>query len=376
VSNSIGLLPPSNLAWLQALRQPELALSWPLAEWERVVRLARRLRLLARLAEGLTAANLMDRIPPRARRHLIAEQRLSRWRMAAVVWSLERVATMLEDAAYPCVLLKGAAYIGQGLPMAAGRLPSDLDILVPREHVSNAQARLVKGGWKTVELDEHDSRYYYEWSHEVPPMTHPLLALELDLHHNILPPIARTHVDADILLKCLRPSKWAPWQVLDPADQVLHSAAHLFQDSEARDRIRDLADLDGLLRHFGVAPGFMSRLPERAQALGLETPLALACHFCVNWFGTPIPANVLKTVESIGPGRLQRAWLLPLLSSALMPTEPDDDPPLRQELAAFALLVRYHRQRMPLRLLVPHLWHKLRAVEIAGKTDAAKIADG
>ena len=376
MSNPIGLMQPSNLAWLQALRQPELALSWPLAEWERVVRLARRLRLLARLAEGLTAANLMDRIPPRARRHLIAEQRLSRWRMAAVVWTLERVATMLEDAAYPCVLLKGAAYIGQGLPMAAGRLPSDLDILVPREHVSNAQARLVKGGWKTVELDEHDSRYYYEWSHEVPPMTHPLLALELDLHHNILPPIARTHVDADILLKCLRPSKWAPWQVLDPADQVLHSAAHLFQDSEARDRIRDLADLDGLLRHFGVAPGFMSRLPERAQALGLETPLALACHFCVNWFGTPIPAAVLKTIESIGPGRLQRAWLLPLLSSALMPTEPDDDPLLRQDLAAFALLVRYHQQRMPLRLLVPHLWHKLRAVEIAGKTDAAKIADG
>jgi hypothetical protein len=366
---------PSKLAWMQALRQPELALSWPLPEWERVVRLARRLRLLARLAEGLTAADLLHRVPPQARRHLIAEQRLSRWRTAAVVWTLERVATMLGDTAYPRVLLKGAAYIGQRLPIAAGRLPSDLDILVPRDHVSDAQARLIQGGWKTVELDEHDSRYYYEWSHEVPPMTHPLLGLELDLHHNILPPIARTHVDANTLLGCLQPSKWAYWQVLDPADQVLHSAAHLFHDSEARDRIRDLVDLDGLLRHFGVAPGFMSRLPERAQELGLETPLALACHFCVNWFGTPIPAKVLKTIESIGPGRLQRAWLLPLLSSALMPTEPDDDPLLRQDLAAFVLLFRYHRQRMPLRLLVPHLWHKLRAVDVAGTPDAVKPAD-
>ena len=153
------------------------------------------------------AAGLMDRVPPQARRHLIAEQRLSRWRTASMVWTMERVATMLGDAPYPRVLLKGAAYIGQGLPIAAGRLPSDLDILVPQAHLPDAQARLIQAGWNAVELDEHDRRYYYEWSHEVPPMTHPLLAMELDLHHNILPPVARTHVDADTLLQRLQPFK-------------------------------------------------------------------------------------------------------------------------------------------------------------------------
>ena len=273
---------------------------------------------------------------------------------------------------YPRVLLKGAAYIGQDLPIAAGRLPSDLDILVPQAHLPDAQARLTQAGWNTVELDDHDQRYYYEWSHEVPPMTHPLLGMELDLHHNILPPVARTHVDADALLERLRPSKWSSWQVLDPLDQVLHSAAHLFHDSEARDRIRDVVDLDGLLRHFGADPGFISRLPDRAQALGLQEPLALACHFCVNWFGTPIPADVLEHIESIGPGRFRRAWLLPLLSTSLMPTEPDDIPPLRQDIAATVLLARYHRQRMPLRLLVPHLWHKVR---VGRSTDRAKASD-
>jgi hypothetical protein len=38
------------------------------------------------------------------------------------------------------------------------------------------------------------------------------------------------------------------------------------------------------------------------------------------------------------------------------------------------LLARYHRQRMPLRLLLPHLWHKLRAgrgAARAGDSDAA-----
>jgi hypothetical protein len=365
---------PPRLTWLQALRQPELALNWSLAEWERVVRLARRLRLLARLAEALMVAGLLDRVPWQVRRHLLAEQRLSRWRTGAMLWTLERVATMLGDTPYPRVLLKGAAYIGQDLAIAVGRLPSDLDILVPKAHLADAQVRLTQAGWNTMELDEHDQRYYYEWSHEVPPMTHPLLGMELDLHHNILPPVARTHVDANALLGRLRPLKWPSWQVLDPVDQVLHSAAHLFHDSEARDRIRDLVDLDGLLRHFDGEPGFMSRLPERACALGLEEPLALACHFCVNWLGTPIPADALEHIESIGPGRLRRAWLLPLLSTALMPTEPDDIPPLRQDIAALVLLARYHRQRMPLRLLVPHLWHKVRFSRSADRAKGAEAA--
>jgi len=364
------------LAWLQALREPQRTLAWTLADWERAVRLARRLRLLARLTASLDAAGLLDRVPPQARRHLIAEQRYSQARTASMVWALERVAAMLGDAPYPWVLLKGAAYLGQDLPIAAGRLPSDLDILVPHAHVADAQARLAAAGWTEYELDAHDRRYYHEWSHEVPPMRHPLHAMELDLHHNILPPVARTHVDAGQLLERLQPSKWPGWQVLDPVDQVLHSAAHLFLDAESRDRVRDLVDLDGLLHHFGRQPGFWDRLPGRAQALGLAEPLALAVHFTVRWLGTTVPATVLSAIERQGPGALRRAWLLPLLERALMPTEPDLAPPWTQELAATVLLARYHRQRMPLRLLVPHVWHKLRAGGQASGDEVANAPRG
>ena len=202
------------------------------------------------------------------------------------------------------------------------------------------------------------------------------IGLELDLHHNILPPVARTHVDADALISRLRPSKWPSWQVLAPTDQVLHSAAHLFLDSELRDRIRDLVDLDGLLRHFGAEPRFFAQLVERAQELGLEEPLALASHFCVSWLGTPLPAEIQASIVAIGPGRMRRAWLLPLFEAVLTPTEPDDSPPLRQDVAAFVLLARYHRQRMPMRLLVPHLWHKLRANRIAETDEVASPAKG
>ena len=367
---------PEWAVWLAAIRQPELALAWSLADWHRVVRLARRLRLLARLGESLRAAGLLNRLPAQARRHLESEMCLSRWRTGVMVWALQRVAATLSGAPYPLVLLKGGAYIGQGLPLAAGRLPSDADILVPKAHIAQAGVKLREAGWMSAQLDAHDERYYHEWSHEVPPMMNPVHPVELDLHHNILPPVARTHVDADLLLARLQPSKWPPWQVLHPVDQVLHSAAHLFLDSEPIDRVRDLVDLDGLMRHFGDAdPGFWPELPRRAQQLGLSEQLAQAAHFTTRWLGTPIPEATLALIVSNGPGPLRRAWLMPLMSAVLTPTEPDAMPSLRQRFAAFVVLVRYHRNRLPLRLLIPHLWHKWRnkpaAVDPAATADAA-----
>ena len=121
--------------WLGCRRcaSRRLALQWPLAEWEYVVRLARRLRLLARLG-----ASLGSRRPhrPRSRPSAPAPARLSSacraWRTSAMVWALHRIGNTLGDySLMRGVLLKGAAYIGQDLPIAAGRLPSDIDILVP-----------------------------------------------------------------------------------------------------------------------------------------------------------------------------------------------------------------------------------------------------
>ena len=365
---------PHRMAWVQALSQPQLALDWPLPEWERVIRLSRRLRLLGRLAESLEAASLLQQVPAPAARHLVAELQYSRWRTGALLWALERLSAMLGDVPYPLVLLKGAAYIGQGLAFAAGRLPSDIDILVPREHLAHAQGLLLAAGWSEAELDDHDRQYYHEWSHEVPPMQHPLHGLELDLHHNILPPMAHTRVDAQLLLARLQPSRWPRWQVFHAHDQVLHSAAHLFYDSEARDRLRDLVDLDGLLRHFGATAGFWDGLPDRAAELGLSEPLALACHFTTQWLQTPVPEAARRRIESAGPSALRRAWLHRLLSAILMPTEPDDAPPWQQQLAALILLARYHYRRMPLKILLPHLWHKLRAGRRAAAADAAAAA--
>jgi hypothetical protein len=348
------------LAWISAIREPAAALHWSLPEWERVIRLGRRLRLLARLAESLDSVNIMAQVPELPRRHLIGEQQVSRHRTAALAWALERIGDSLADLKTNLVLLKGAAYVAQGLPIARGRLPSDIDILVAREDIQTVTGRLSEAGWQEIALNEDDRRYYHEWSHELPPLVHPIHPIELDVHHNVVPPMARTHVDGRLLLSDLRPSPWSGWAVLAPEDQVLHSAAHLFFDSNVRDRVRDLVDLDGLLRHFGNMPDFWEALPERGRQLNLTEPLALACSLCVDWFGSPVPDLTLDELKVHGRWKPGHGGLVRIFAEALTPLEPDEAPSWRTHIADTLVLARYHRWRLPLALTVPHLWRKAR----------------
>jgi hypothetical protein len=329
---------------------------------------ARRAQLLARLAERLAGEGLLDAVPSPVAKHLRSELQLSRWRMAAMLWALERVQAVLHDASYPVVLLKGAAYVAQDLPIAKGRLPSDVDLLVPFEHLQDAQRRLWSAGWEEVELDAHAKRYYYEWSHEVPPMRHPLHAFEVDLHHNIVPPLGWARIDAGTLVQGSGACTWPFWKVLSPTDQVLHCATHLFDDYAARTRLRDLVDLDGLLRHFASSPSFWGELHDRARQLNLVRACALACHFTSSWLGTPIPAETFATLRSQQDSWPNGPLLRTLFSQVLMPVDPDRTTAVGPELSRRFLEARYHCRRMPLRHLLRHFWHK---ASVSRKSDPA-----
>jgi hypothetical protein len=344
------------LEWLGALRDPQPCLEWDLAAWEGAIRQARRQRLLGRLGHAVSAAGLLDQVPPQAARHLVAEQRYADWRCAMLGWVLECCAPVLAGAPYPIVLLKGAAYVAQGLPIGRGRLPSDVDIMVPRDALADAQSRLAQADWTPAPMAAHDLRYYRDWSHELPPLQHPQHGLELDLHHNILPPVCRTPVDAQRLFEGALPIAGTAWHALHPVDQVLHSAAHLFHDAEHSHRLRDLVDIDGLLRQHATDPGFGRSLAARAHELGLRQPLALALHFCAQWLQTPLPAGCLAEAT-----RLQwseASLLAPLLARVLGAAELDREPGWGHRLSALLLQARYHHWRMPVRLLAQHVWHK------------------
>ena len=67
-----------------------------------------------------------------------------------------------------------------------------------------------------------------------------------------------------------------------PSHMVLHAAAHLFHDGEIAGAIRDLVDLDSLLRYFGDDPKFWGDLMGGASTLGLTRPAYYALRYAEN----------------------------------------------------------------------------------------------
>lgn len=343
---------------LQAFRAPDSLRALELSHWDLLIRQARISNLLSSLYFVLADNKLLDAIPEQARRHLEWSSMSARRHSQAVLWEIGFIRQAMEEAGVPLVLLKGAAYVLARLPHARGRIFSDIDIIVPKDSLGNAEASLMMHGWHATHHDAYDQRYYREWMHEIPPMEHIKRMTVIDVHHAILPATAAIHPDAGKLLAAARPAtKGENILVFSPADMVLHSAVHLFHDGEYDNGLRDLVDIHGLLQHYGDTPGFWPALTERARQLELTRPLFYALRYAALLLHTPVPAQAAQEAEIGRPGRLLLSLMDQLFRRALLPQHPSCDD--RWTAAARAMLyVRANWLRMPPWLLARHLFHK------------------
>jgi hypothetical protein len=347
------------------LLDPSEIVEWGDEDWDLAVRQARRAGLLARVDILLSGAEMAASVPPAPRAQLQAARVVVAKHRDDVAREIRAIAAALGSLDAPLLLLKGAAYAAAGLPPAAGRLFGDIDILVPKESLTETEALLVAAGWNSANSDAYDQRYYREWMHELPPLQHERRQTAIDVHHTIVPPTSRFAVDAKRLRDAAIPAGAdSRILVLAPADMVLHSAVHLFTEGEFSHGLRDLADLDLLLRHFADRdPHFWDILAERAQSFGLVRPLHYAVRFAAALLATPVPPRLL-TIGAPGPvgGHVMDA----LFARALRPPHPSCADRFTA-LALFFLYIRAHYLRMPLGLLMPHLLRKalVRRVEPA-----------
>jgi hypothetical protein len=349
----MNLTPPASLSL--ALRNPRVLPGWSLAEWEVLVRQARCANLRSRLAALLDEDGLLEQVPAAARAHLEAARVVSQAQEEAVRREVALIGKALARTGIDIVLLKGAAYVFAGLPAARGRLFSDIDILVPGAALTKVEAALMLQGWATTHHNAYDQRYYRRWMHELPPMRHVRRQTVLDVHHAILPRTARLKPDSAKLLAASRPVVGGSrLRVLAPADMVLHSAAHLFLNEELGSGLRDLADLDALLRHFGREAAFWEALPARARELDLARPLYYALRYATGILGTPVPETARLAAERGRPPVLLRALMDSLFLRALQPEHRSAADALTP-LARKSLYVRAHWLRMPAGLLAFHL---------------------
>ncbi len=340
---------------IAALRNPEPLAEMSLAEWDVLVRQARSADLLARIGGLLDERGMLEQVPAAPRAHLTSAIHLASAQQDEVRREVAHIMDALHALAVPVVLLKGSAYVLAALPAALGRTFSDVDILVPRPRLGEVEAALMLAGWATTHHDAYDQRYYRQWMHELPPLQHTRRGTVLDVHHAILPDTARLRPDSRRLLAAAHRVPGANGvYVLAPTDVVLHSMTHLFHNEELSHGLRDLSDLDRLLRHFGAAPGFWDALVPRAAELDLRRPLYYGLLCTGSILETPIPQAVWDDARRAAPAGLLRPLMAQLWRWALRSPHGSAAERLTGASRA-ALYLRAHWLRMPPALLLRHL---------------------
>lgn len=368
------MTPPESWLLVQALREPESSLRATPATMGLLLRQARACGLLGRLAHRVGRAHAAAGRPvlPAAQAHFDAALRLQRAQEAEILREAGHLRRALATLGAPVVVLKGAAYVLRGLPAGEGRLFSDIDIMVPKQHLGAAESLLMQHGWLGTHHNAYDQRYYREWMHELPPMEHVHRHTVLDVHHTILPETARMHPDAQALFADATALPAHPGLLtLSLPDMVLHSMTHLFMNDELSHALRDLSDIDALLRHASGNAGFWDQLAERARRHQLARVLHHGLRYAARVFATPVPAGLVDRLPGAVPGRPLQSVLDALWHHAFDPTSPPGGS-AASDAAALALFVRGHWLRMPPLLLVRHLGIKALGLGRTDKTEPAR----
>lgn len=349
---------PQRVLIVSALLKPQSLSQLSALEWDLLIRQGRRAHLLARLAHQLQQHKLMHTVPVAPRHHLESALQMAHRQEISLRWEVECIRRALLSADAKIILLKGAAYVMAGLQVAHGRTFSDVDILVPKGKLGRCESQLMMHGWQGADHNAYNQRYYRRWMHEIPPMRHVRRGTTIDVHHAILPETARLKVNTPALLQTVVELPGYPnMHVLQPTDMLLHSATHLFHEGNFEKGLRDLLDLDSLLRQFSKHHEFWEQLVPRAVTLGLARPLYYALRYTTWMLETPVPRHVLVSAKIGKPpapvAMLMDACYLRVLS----PVHASTTAPGAWA-ARLALYIRSHWIKMPFHLLTYHLGRK------------------
>jgi len=262
-----------------------------LVEWDLIVRQGKPAGLLARspscsMAPGNSRRSPKPRPPPRIRAYSLAPPA----RRDALGDREARGGAL--PAAIPVILLKGAAYLASGLPCSRRRMFVDIDLMAPRAALEIAERALHRGGGCRRSWTPTTSATTGDWMHEIPAAAARRAQVRPRVHPHILPPTVKAQARRAQAARGRSAGRgYEDLYVLAPADMVLHSATHLFYDGELNHGLRDLVDLDDLLKHSArrrSAFGLRSSARVRNAA---GAPAALRAALRESDLGTKLPAR-------------------------------------------------------------------------------------
>ena len=335
----------------QYLCQPALALKFSLRTWQQVIRVLREAKLLASFAAVAAQHELLPQYPFYARRHLVSALVYAERQAQQIRFECTELQNLFASAGIDAVFLKGAAYTLAQTSNSRGRICSDLDVLVRREQLAQAEALLKQHSWRSDQLTDYDERYYRQWAHEIPPLVHLHRGTVLDVHHNLYLPISGRSADMTLFFGQLQQTTYG-LSVLAPHAMVLHSIIHLFTNEDTSSAMRDLWDLYLLIRAVDQAE-FWSQLIALARASGFETELRHCLATLQHYFADDylVKAYGVDAGAVIARRSLWRSHVLP----AAMVAEHPLVLRWRHKVAKQLVYLHGHWMKMPLTVLLKHI---------------------
>lgn len=295
----------------ELFHSPELVESLSSEEWNDLLPRLKSSGMLAHLGE-LLQLNQVDQslLPPAVQRQLAAARSIAWVRARSCRWECGEIARALRGKDIPLMVVKGAAYVLADALPGRGRWLSDVDLLVPREHLVEVERVLLSSGWQASAKDEEDAEYFRRWLHQIPPLVHSVRGAMIDLHHTIIAPWGGYSFDVAALFREAVPSPVEGILLPSPVDRPLIAAAHFVRSEAGAGAFRDLLDLSELLRDPElVAAGGLSRVKQRASEVGISSALhaalcsASAYYPIDGWEGRSVAAWRAAALMPDGTGR-------------------------------------------------------------------------
>lgn len=262
------------------------------AQWEGLLA-----RATAHQLRSLTYRLLLDgpfgkRVPPALLERLRPVYFDSAVRNALLFRQTRDLITALAALEIPVMLLKGVHLARFVYDEPALRNMADVDLMVPRARLAEAERCLVGLGFGP--LPRLDLEEFCSWSNHLAKMIKPG-APEIELHYHIERPTAPFRIDLDGLWERSQPAilEGAAVRLLSPEDLLLHLALHCsFHHEFDRSALKGLIDVDRVIRRHrdGIRWG---TLVERANQWGASPFVYTTFRVAERILATRVPAVVL-----------------------------------------------------------------------------------
>jgi hypothetical protein len=194
-------------------------------QWQAIVDEATRQKVAALAWHRLSKGPLRDAIPHDTRERLRHLYLRSAFRNAVLLREAAEAAALLRERGIPVVFLKGVHLAAWIYPEPALRSMADIDFMVPRERLAEAERVFVGRGWGPLprpDIIEFCQRF---------PHIAPLLraeAIPLEIHWSIERPTSPFSIELDELWQRTRSVELlgVPVNVLSTEDLIVHLCLH------------------------------------------------------------------------------------------------------------------------------------------------------